>query len=69
MPSLDTIPASFAETIAATTATTAPNPVLPKSTYTLEDMREVMQMALILLRSSPESAALFKSQMAERFGI
>jgi hypothetical protein len=69
MPSLDTIPASFAETIAATTSTTAPNPVLPKSTYTLEDMREVMQMALILLRSSPESAALFKSQTAERFGI
>jgi hypothetical protein len=69
MPSLDTIPASFAETIAATTAPSAPNPVLPKSTYTLEDMREVMQMALVLLRSSPESAALFKSQTAERFGI
>lgn len=42
---------------------------LPKasSSFTLQDMMEMMQMSLALM--SPENAATFKSQIAEKFGI
>ena len=40
---------------------------LPKTTFTQQDMMEMMQMSLALM--TPENAAIFKSQVAEKFGI
>jgi hypothetical protein len=50
-----------------TSSTSSRSPALPKSTFTLEDMMEMMQMSLALM--SPENAATFKSQIAQKFGI
>jgi hypothetical protein len=42
-------------------------PAPPKSTFTIEDMKEMIQMSVALM--TPENAATFKSQIAQQFGI
>lgn len=69
MPNLELIVTpSFPNTTALPTTPPPPPPALPKtSSFTLQDMMEMMQMSLALM--SPENAATFKSQIAEKFGI
>jgi hypothetical protein len=68
MPNLELIVTPSFPNTAALPTTPPPPPALPKtSSFTLQDMMEMMQMSLALM--SPENAATFKSQIAEKFGI
>lgn len=43
------------------------HPALPKSNFTVEDMKELLRMSLTLM--SPENAAILKAQVKEKYGF